>query len=133
MDINNYILDVGTRDNNNSYLLNQTYFKIVYAMDINNQVISEKIRKTNIFEIIDYSIKNSIFDMRNIKYVFKYSKLIYNDLVIKEIVISDLNLIEVNELSKILPTPSVLEFIKFNLKFYVDNKVSHKIMCVIDE
>lgn len=105
MDINKYITE-------NKGLLNQVQFKIVLGMDMNNKHIPTWFKDKRVIALIDYCINEGLIDKNKIQYSFSH-KYDPNDFKFISFKIYELSLDGLNQLSYLLPTPDLSDFIKF--------------------
>lgn len=122
MDLNNYII-TNSKDHQLSFperkfrgaptnTIDHVSFKVIHSIDKDCVTIPEWFKKLRFIALIDYCINNGLVHKDNIFYYFSH-RLDPRNLKLDRIVFSQLGLVDLTNLSKILPAEDILEHVKF--------------------
>lgn len=93
--------------------VNHVTFKVLHSADKDkHNVIPESFKELRVINLIDYCIENDVVSKNNVFYHLSY-RVNPNNLQLNGIVFKFLSLVQLTQLSKILPAEDILEFIKF--------------------
>lgn len=93
--------------------VNHVTFKVLHSADKDkHNVIPEFFKELRVINLIDYCIENDVVSKNNVFYHLSY-EVNPNNLQLNGIVFKILSLVQLTQLSKILPAEDILEFIKF--------------------
>jgi len=110
MDINKYIIDNTAGDKP----LDQLKFKMVLGLDTENKHVPKWFKDKRVIALIDYCINEGIVDKNRVfyKFSFKYDPF---DIKLINFTVFELGSDQLNQLSQLLPTPDLKEYIKFKV------------------